>query len=572
MATALDLSTRGSSADEIEEVIWNAFDKALDTDDNTMIVINGLNYITGGADTQLKFLERVHEISKKHRHTKCIVLTQSLDKARVQRFKIESNHTHQDLSRYINSSLNSHQHFRDRKEAERHSIVHRIANHVQGNFTWAEYIIQLLESEKTHKEYSHTLDHLPKSVHETVNVLISHVDFTVLETKLTLSWLLAAARPLTLQEIEALLDSDVVENKRSKSRINIHQHIWQTCGPLVVVRDGVVRFRHISVQEELKKPSKAGKSLLKLDDAHRDLTYRCLWYASNRLTSSTDCSMDLPELSSIDRMFQKHHLLEYTVRYWTKHFSSSPMYRKNGKHEITVDFKNIFSGSVLFAQMERICWESQSSISEALTMHHLAVNVRKFVFTEHHETVLQSLITVATTYEKILLTTKASEYYFEISKLSRSVLDAYSDITITCAQAFLKCVKSITITKRTEIVTRKEEILQILINAHEHHHGHASEEVIKYKKILAELYTDIHETTLAIEMYKEVYEACVERYGEFHSETTTVSRGLVVVLQREARYEDVLVYVRTSFTAAERTMDIADVRRIAITVSRELDN
>lgn len=64
------------------------------------------------------------------------------------------------------------------------------------------------------------------------------------------------------------------------------------------------------------------------------------------------------------------------------------------------------------------------------------------------------------------------------------------------------------------------------------------------------------------------FTACREHYGEFHSETITISKGLLVVLQRGSAYEDQLGFVRLLFDEAERTMEIYDSRRLMITACR----
>lgn len=65
------------------------------------------------------------------------------------------------------------------------------------------------------------------------------------------------------------------------------------------------------------------------------------------------------------------------------------------------------------------------------------------------------------------------------------------------------------------------------------------------------------------------FTACREHYGEFHSETIIISKGLSVVLQRGSTYEDQLAFVCRMFDEAERTMEIYDSRRLMITACRD---
>lgn len=569
LSSALEISAGRESERDIEDALWKSLDEALKTDEHTMLILDGLDQITGSEAIRTQFLDRLHTTCARHPTVKCIVLTKPLSKPyskRTRHLSIEPKYIDQDLCHVVSRLLAPHPHFRDRSEDERTQIVHRITDGAKGSFVLVDLISQLLLREETHDGFTRASKNLPKSVPDAIQRLISHSNLTATETKLILSWMLVAERPLTLREIQSLLDTETSSSKHNGKRIDVHEQIRRTCGSLLQVRDGIVRFKHWAIRHFLEDSSKAGKHLFKREEAHRELTYRCLAYTNTLATSKTQCTTTALSSAEVEVLFQTHHLLEYAVRYWTKHFCGSPMYRQNGKHEITSEFHHYFSRSVLQVQIEWVCWDTQSSIKEALKLHRLALNLRKLIFTENHETVLQTLITIAKTYEKTTNTVEVCTYYYEASKLSRVVCGSYSEITTICAEAFLTATTSITTTKRIDIITRREEMLQVIIATNEHYHGHCSEEVIRYKKQLAQLYTQIQETTLAIKIYREVYEACVEFYGEFHKETTTVCGGLAVVLQQESRYEDVLIYLRLSFKRAEEQMDIMDIRRVRITV------
>ena len=559
------MSTRASNVSEIEDALWLALDTALDVEYNIMIIIDGLDQITNFKAVGHRFLARLNNVCSKHRnHVKYIVLSNESQIAfktlPSRKFSLQPG---DDLQKFIYNSLASYHHFHDRKAQDKKSIVQHIIDASKGNFVLADLSIQLLRREETHDSFTNALNNIPRSISDVMEKLMVHLDLSTSDTKLLLSWLLVSERPLTLLEIQALLEINISTKKRSR-RFDVEDQIRQTCGPLVEVRDGIVHFRHVTIRQHLVELSKAGKILIHLQHAHSDLVTRCLAYTNTHVTSSGECAIDELESSKIDILFQKHHLLEYTTRYWTKHFSASSMYRSNGKHEITETLRHSFSASVLLAQIERSCWETQSSIIDALEMHKLALNMRKTILTESHEAVLQCIITIASTYEKISNTAEASTYYYQSAKLSRTIFGVEHTITTVCAENYLTCTQSIVVTKKTEITTRREEMLKVVITAHEHQHS--TESVIRYKKLLAKLYIEIQEFTLATHVYREVYKACVEHYGEFHSETMTVSKGLTIVLQRGSRHEDVLIYVKSLYEEAERTMEIYDIRRINIMV------
>lgn len=569
LCTAFGQSTRANTAADIEEILWRAFDQALDVDSDVIIVVDGLDQMDGGEKARVRFLDRLHEICEKHSKTKSIVLTHPLSKSytkKTRKFTLQPSNVRDDLWLFVEQNLKLHHHFRDRREEEKQEILSHVVEVANGSFILAKYTILLLRRETTHDGFTKALKQAPKSVPEALQRLVSHLDLTRSDTKLVLSWLLVSERPLTLKEIQSLLEIDISTNKRISRAVNFQEQLIDICGPLIEIRDDIVRLRHVTVRQHLLEISKSGKSVLSIHDAHRDLTYRCLAYTNAHMTKSTECKIDVLEMAVIDQLFEKHHLLEYTTRYWTSHFHGSSMFHSNGKYDLTSEFRRSFSGSVLLAQIEGACWESQTSTTEAIKMHQIALNVRQAVLTETHEAVLQSLIIIARTYEKVSRTIEASSYYYEASRLSQTVIGNLSVITTTCAESYVSCTSSVTTTTRTEITTRREEMLKVVIESHKHHHGFSSEETIRFSKLLAQLYTEIQETKLAVEIYREVYEACVEVYGEYHEETTNCSRGLTIVLQKESRYEEVLVYVRSLFEKAETSMEVIDVRRIEITV------
>lgn len=569
LCAAYKLSNQATTSTDVENALWRAFDKALDVDSDIMIVVDGLDQIIGGEPVIQKFVDRLHKITAKHPSTKCIIFSHPRtlpSSERTRQFSLQPKHLRDDLRLFIDRSLGPTNHFHDRQEVEKEAIVHRIIECAQGSFVLAKYTIELLSREETHEGFNQTLSNAPKSTSEAIQRLMSQLDLSNSHIRRVLSWLLVSERPLTLREIQLLLEIDITNHKRSNKTINVEDQLRRTCGPLVEIRDGVVRFRHVTIHQYLLELSKAGKTELSLHDAHSDLIYRCLVYTNTQVAKTSECRMNVLDSTAIEALFETHELLEYTTRYWTTHFRHSPMYRANGKHEFTSEFRRCYAPSVFLAQIEGSCWESQSSTVEAIEMHRFALSIRKNLFTDCSEVVLQSLITIARSNERISRTVEASEFFYQACKLSQTIMGVHSTVTTNCAEAYITSSKTITSTTRTEVTTRKEEMLKVVITSHKHYHGSSSEGTIKYSKLLAQLYTEVQETFQATRIYREIYEACIENYGEFHSETVSISRDLTTCFLRESQYEDVLVHLRRLYEKAEDTMDVIDIRFIKTTV------
>jgi len=121
------------------------------------------------------------------------------------------------------------------------------------------------------------------------------------------------------------------------------------------------------------------------------------------------------------------------------------------------------------------------------------------------------------------------------------------------------------VTTRTELVTRKEELLVYVISAYKQHYCKTHDLVIQYSKVLAELYVTIHEEHKAETIWKELREIMINRYGKGSAEETSVSGNLRVVLKKGEKHEEIVEYERSIFETVTE-MEIWDVRRIQATL------
>ena len=558
-----------TTAVDVEEGLWKAFDSALSADRDIMIVIDGLDEIAGGEMAGKKILGKMHDISGQKKSVKSIVLTQSPSKpfsSPARHLSIEPKLIHNDMHGFVYQTMNSYHHFHDRKEDEKQLVTQRITHAANGNFVFAELTMERLKKEKTHNGFTQALDHAPKSLSEAIDGLISGMDLSKSDNNLILSWLLVTERPLTLSELQCLLEMGATKENHIGKVHGLEHDIREKYGSLLSVKDGFVFFRHGSIRQFLLDHLKSYTSLLQSQDAQRDLVTRCAAYAKTNLSGPSETALDPLEPHAVRELFHKHVLLEYTVRYWTAHFFASPMYDIHGAHKFTPEFKQNFPDSVTFALMEWSCWESQSFPSEAMSMHLLALQVRRAVLKEH-VSVLQCLITIASTYEQLSDFSEARRFYYQASKLAQITLGRYSTFARILATNFLRCTGSMPVKGRNEDSNHKEDMLSFIITAHKHSQYHSDKDAIEYRKLLAQLYTDMGEAKLAAKTHRDVYQACVDHYGEAHPETADVSRKWTSVLNREPQGEDMEQHTVSVYQIAQRTMEVTDQRRIDATVS-----
>ena len=581
LSKARNMSDKSNNAAQLEKTLWEALDIGLNhvaKQNNLIIVVDGLDkdVVRGGQKSVRSIRSQLHQLASKHQRVQTVILSQELDfvtdNDHIQILKISPDDVHNDIRHIAEHALYGYVHFEDRNEHEREAIVEKISHAARGSFLWVKLTAEFLKQETSHENFTKAVNSVkekPLSLIDTIGKLVTTLDFSKPDAKLLISLLLVAERPLTIAEIKCLLEIDPQKGTFVERHAEITEDINRACKPVLVIRNGTVRFRHAAIRSylanmQLQSDGKNTK-LFGQKEAQTIFTTIILAYCKVHLTKSYQPSFERVDMVDVDNMFHKYFLLEYAVRNWTLHFKLSSMRTEKGSFELSQHFKSIFPSSNRFATLEWTCWESQTSSFEAIEMHDLALRVRRDVFTEKHESVLQTLITCGLLHKGVSNVTEASTCFYKAWQISESILRKHSTITTSCATTYLTVTESIKFTSRTLVTTHKEELLKYTIVACKHQYGKTSDTVIRYYKQLAQLYVDIHEEHHAETVWRELHEVLVVRYGEDSEEARALSGKITVTIKKGEKREEVIEYEKGIF---ETTMDmeIWDVRRIKITL------
>ena len=582
LADAVDKSVNSRASYDVENSLWKALHTGLDfaasksreQSHDLMIVIDGLDEIKGGESSAKDVFHHLSELTSRHSNVQALVLSAKdvpSSKARIQKLPISKDHTHNDVQLVLTRLLGNYVHFRDQSEHQREAIVDQICHASKSNFLLASMTAEHLMQETSHEGFAKALKgfkEAPKSLKETIHRVVHSLDFTKADLGLVLSWLLVVERPLDLTEIQSLLRIDLQKGHFVDHKAIAFEEVLRASGSLLTVQNGIVRFRHSAIRNHLVEFHGDGKKLLPAAAAHTDLVTKSLAYCKFSLKKDSEPSFERVDPADIDELFQQHAFLEYIVRNWTLHFSHSTMYKSSSSFEIPSQFKSIFPTSTQLALLEWTCWESQTSLYDAVSMHNLALQVRQGVLTEKHKSVIQTLIICGTLHQKLSNTSEAGTCFYRAAHLGQTVLRKNSTVTVTCTATFLTVVESITSTSttRTEFVTRKEEMLKYIITAYKHQYGRTSDIVIRYYKMLAQLYVTINEEHNAEEIWRELREIVVIRHGVGSEEERDITGHITVVLKGGSKKpKDVEVYEKGIFDISQE-MEVWDVRRIKITL------
>ena len=503
----------------LEDSLWSSLDAALAqfaSKHPLFVIVDGLDEVKGGEQSKKQFSNQLAALAAKHAKLQTIILSRAAppmpSKGKIQTFEISRDHTHDDFRHVAEHAFRGYQNYSDQGEHAREAVIDQLIHAANGNFLGLLLTIRFLRQEKSHEGFMKAVKSArdaPKSLEELVKKLVDALDFSKSDTNRLLSWMLVAERPFTTTEVKDLLQIDL--HKRTFTGRKTDEDIKASLGALVIIDNGFVRFRHPVIRAHLFNIQKEGKRILSYQAAQTDLTMRLLAYCRFNLTNSQDPVFEMMVKTEVNQLFGSHRLLEYAVRYWVLHFRSSSMHTSADDIQISDDFKAIFPSSIQLVLLEWTCWDSTV---DPIKTHELARRIRTGVLTENHVSVLQTLIICGSLYRKWSKTTEASMCFYRASHIGQGLLRENHTVTIGCTTTFLTITETIKTTTRTELATCKEGMLKYIISAYKHQYGKTHDLVIRYYKMLAQLYVDIHEEHHAETVWRELREITITRYGK----------------------------------------------------------
>ena len=531
-----------------EDHLWQALGDTLkhplDGGNDLVMVVDGLDEIessqsasiqAAGGISSAALLEKLVSVTNEGQRVRLITLSSTAKmpaQANGMLHEVFREDIRDDLHAVALRALAHNRNFHSKPGNEQETLLDRIIQAANGSFLWTILACELLNSQKSADAITSTLRDLESSK-PSVQTLV-HKLFTSFEptnnAKTLLSWILAAERPLTTEEIHTLFTVDIKSGTLSDRGVNVHETL-QALKPFLSLNEHIVRFRHPIVHSALHELAQKNQISIPLKDSETDLLLRVLAYAKFTLRDKGEPTIDNEDPAIADRLFRQHRFLEYTVRYWVLHLQQSPLMPKNpAEFKPSGDLQKVLPDTTTLPILEQLVWGTQLPLPQAIDLHSLVGNVRKAVFTEHHPTVLQTYLAIATSYLLLNDNTHASSYFYRCTKISRRVLSDIHPLTLECANHFLKISETMITTTRTEIMTYREEILIVLITAYERQYGSTSELVIQTRKLLVELYASLKEENKALEVFRLIQEATIQHYGRNSHQAQDIEGHLKVVL------------------------------------------
>jgi hypothetical protein len=572
-----------------EESLWQALSETLskphEGGNDLIMIVDGLDEIESSQSASIKaaggfssaaLLERLVSTTNKGQKVRLVTLATPSVKMPSGVNGIQHQITREDIRDDLHTvalrALIHNHHFHSKPGNEQESMLDRIIQSANGSFLWTTLVCEILNSQKSPDAVTKSLESIESSKPSTqdlVQKVFGLVDQTE-NTKKLLSWILAAERPLTTEEIHILFTVDVQRGTVSDTGINVHETL-QKLKPLVTLSEHIVRFKHPIVHSALHDLANGNKIPIPLKESETDLLLRVLTYTKYTLRDKGEPSLDNDDPKVSDKLFRQNRLLEYSVRYWVEHLQQSPLAPKpSTEFKPTAELKKAMPDSTTMPILEQLVWSTQLSLPEAIDLHVVVGNVRRGVFTENHPTVLQTYISLATTYLLLSNPNQAATYFYHCTIISRSVFSDIHPLTLECANHYLKITESLTTTTRTEVMTHREQILTVLITAYERQYGSTSELVIQTRKQLVELYASLNEEDKVLEVYRLIQEATISAYGPNSHQAQDIEGHLGVVLGKGRGVRRIDSYKESFFDDhdQEDSTEVFDLGSIAIYLQR----
>ncbi|OKL61378.1 hypothetical protein UA08_03701 [Talaromyces atroroseus] len=534
LSNAYDRSRQVTSIDDYENILWDALGASLEAPlrgaKPLVIIVDGADEISGSEST---LLERLQTVTAKSNNLKLIVLGS-------QNFKPSGNLTNihitpelifDDISAVVRNGFETSQVFNSLSETEQEILVEQIAQASNGSFLWAKLAARLARNETTAEALQKAVGSLTTgklTIIDFVTRILQFPDLTE-EAKLAVVWLATVDRPLSQRELSALLSIQLDKSTVTERNMDV-LHFLKPVNSLVYLEDGYVYLRHGQIRLAVVEVFSKGKLLPNIKDRHSDLLRRLFVYSRFAINEDREPSLTSLDQFETTKLIDKHVLLEFALRYWVSHFRQTTAFIKDGEVGAAKEFGKLLPTTTTFFLLQQTIWEHKP-IPVLLPWYTTVTTLTRNILTPNHLATLQSIITLALFYRQIKLYPEAGNLLYEATAISRTVLNPQHIITSQVASLFLEVTAETITETKTEIMTRREEILVLLVEAYKAHYGVTSEIVISTLTQLAEHYQLVKEETKAREIFLSLRTATIKQYGADSQEARDINGSLQVHLK-----------------------------------------
>ena len=487
-----------------DNTLWTALGNALQASlkgaKELVLVIDGVDESSCG---QSALLSRLRDATANASNLKVIVLASETESAATvskaqTTVHISPELIFDDVAAVIRRVFQDCPVFDQMSEEQRELNVTRITEAANGSFLWGK-----LATKKIRDDNHPNAESLTKAIESLVKAnysvsdLVSHRLGSKLseDGKKILSWLATASRPMTLREISALLsvqlDKGTIAEQDSSNPLSLLKPVTS----LVFCHSNMLYLRHGQIRAAITDASAKGSFLPAMKNRHADLAQRLLLYVKRTVTNNSEPSLTPPDESSASTQLEMFPLLDFALRYWVNHVKTA--FGCSTEREINTaskELRPVLPTTPAVQLLEMTVWKNKPTPA-LVNLSTLETNIYEQVLTSNHPATLQAVLCQALTYRPLRDTAQlqVSQVFYHAVKISQTVLSIQHVITMQITREFLDITSNQVTTSKTDIMTKRIEMLQLLVECYKIHYGATSQMIVSTLTQLAEHYMSIKE-------------------------------------------------------------------------------
>ncbi|KAE8154646.1 hypothetical protein BDV25DRAFT_135813 [Aspergillus avenaceus] len=571
---SMRLHRTGASSKAVEDSLWQALNIAVTDAGKVIIIIDGVDNLNGDPEVIPRLFEHLQSLVSNAPTIKVIVLSRYLHAMPklVNQIKIDPTQTAKDIRTVVRAALKSSDVCIGMRHEDQAKVENAIVKKANGCFITAQLAVAQLSTLRSPADMLTLVQKMPSSLQDVLKQSFKSVDLGDPTARSVLSWSLASHRPLRIEEVHCLLETDTKRAEVVPRVGNVVDDIKRALGSFVLVEDGVVSLRSSALRQFITNQAKSatnsgnkGLFPFTLKECHHDLLTRLLAYVKLGVMDEADVSTTALNGSSQSRYFDQYPLLEYAARYWTLHFRSSQMTeREKDNFKVTNLFKRSFPDSVLFALLEGSCHQIQYLPHQAQELQMFSVQLRRQILHDLSLPLLQSLITAAQISSE-LNAPNAIGYSYEAWRKSNTLLGRNSSITKAVAELFINSSQRKDNGDPT-FLSQRQEVLEYLVQLSKEELGPSHESTLQYTQMLFNHYIAMKEKGSAGRLSRELFEIVVAKYGQYSANADAFTKHIHKQLERLSMADVSADITESQYEYSKRNLPITDQRIIDSTL------
>lgn len=553
LAATFGRSVQAIASKDSESVLWQDFSVILANLGDALLVIDGLDELEGGEEAAQGLLQRIAGICNhsgiEPKKFKCILTTRpaKFDSA-GETFLIESHHTTSDIANFVDTKLDelaatNSSPFNRAELPDRLKIASMIKQGASGMILWAKLVLEEMTRKKTLPQMLKCLEDAPNELTKLYKKLYDGLEPTNPDTKTVLHWLLCSQRPLSLAEIEAILEIDVGENTACKRLTPVLLDIQDACGPLVEVssqKPHSVQLVHYSVRQWLLQDDSQDFSLREshLQAFRTSAIYLYVLFSEDPRPFIEDKPVLVPtegQKQQLTDLCHKHALLEYAISFWGIHLQrsigSEPGGALEGPKRTGEACYVLLTNTQNLAVMEAILWSRHGSYNNIVKLHQYAFEIRSACLDSEDSESIQNTANLAAVYEQLQDYTKASSMYSQAWVACQACFGYQEPITFDFANAFALSLE------KQEKGMEAEQIYSWMWESLRKRLGDDHEETLTVAGRLAWMYQRHKRFEEANDTYCKIWETWVRKCGHLNEQTVLAAGYYARALQLTGQNE-----------------------------------